>query len=111
MLIQQQIVLNQISTNNPNDASAIKGPFVLVFGERNDECEQTWMQRADNTFSALQAFLTSLNANPNELMPEDAFLNISTNDDDVQTMIGGNDFDAVANTVDNTYNDAAAWSF
>jgi len=72
--LQQQSIIH--STNPHNASSAmppLKGPFILVHGERQEDVEQTWARRAEQTFAMLQEYLAFLGADANELMPIDAF--------------------------------------
>ncbi len=50
-----------------------KGPYLLVYGETEEEREITWARRADATFQLLSAFISGRGGQPDNLMPEDAF--------------------------------------
>jgi hypothetical protein len=58
------------SSSSPSSAS---GPFLFVYGEADSEREINWGARAEKTFSELSSFLLSVGANPELLIPDDAF--------------------------------------
>jgi hypothetical protein len=91
-LISNQTQINQaiLASHAPNGAApslsppvdatatapsppAPKGSYLVVFGESEEERENTWAVRSEQTFQMLQQLLESVNANINQLMPEDTF--------------------------------------
>ena len=79
--------------------------------ESDEEREQTWQQRSENTFRALQTAVRRLGGDPDHLIPTDAFedilvahpdtdpnyMNISLNDDEEFARILQNSLDDVHN--------------
>ena len=53
-----------------------KGPFVVVYGESEDERDLPWDVRAERTDEALRTMIQVLGGNPNELIPADAFTDV-----------------------------------
>jgi len=56
------------ATNTP-----AKGSFLIVYGEADDERELSWETRAERTKDLLMAILVEMGAQPDALIPEDAF--------------------------------------
>jgi len=70
------------STASPNNGSSSgSGPYVYVYGEAESDCEIAWTVRAEKTFVELNSCIVSVGANPDALIPDDAFVqNVGTTD-------------------------------
>lgn len=51
-----------------------KGPYLLIYGENDDERELTWKDRSERTFQFLHACIINMGGNPDHLLPEDSFV-------------------------------------
>mmetsp|Transcript_22757 Transcript_22757/g.20670 ORF Transcript_22757/g.20670 Transcript_22757/m.20670 type:complete len:210 (-) Transcript_22757:58-687(-) len=67
-------VLNQISSNNGSKEVVITGPYILVYGDIFSESELLWIKRSEKCFNLLHKLLLSVNAQPDNYMPVDAFI-------------------------------------
>lgn len=74
--------MSQCSTTNSammdaiaasSSSSTTSGPYLFVYGEAESDREITWKLRSENTFSELNSCIMSVGANPDALIPEDAF--------------------------------------
>ena len=61
------------SSSSSSSSSVEKGPYLVVYGETEEESEDTWVARAEKTNQMLSSFLLSVNAQPDVLIPEDTF--------------------------------------
>ena len=50
--------------------------MIVVYGEDNEDREISWCARAEKSFQLLNHYLTSIGANPDLLIPDDAFNDI-----------------------------------
>jgi hypothetical protein len=62
-----------IDVIQPTSPVTPKGSYLYVYGEDNESREITWNIRAQNTFNELQSVLRLLGAQPEVLIPADAF--------------------------------------
>jgi ubiquitin C-terminal hydrolase len=65
------------SSNNPPTAVP-SGPYLVIFGEKDEDRELPWIRRADQTFQRLQMTITAMGGHPDLLMPESAFVEPAT---------------------------------
>jgi len=66
--------------NAVDETSLLKtmGPFLLVYGEDEEERESSWTNRSSKCFSMLRALLVLLGKDPDLLIPTDAFEDYDT---------------------------------
>ena len=55
------------------------GPYLLVYGENDDERQISWTTRSSSCFSTLQGLLRRLGEEPDALIPMDAFEDYDSN--------------------------------
>lgn len=55
---------------------AVKGPYLPIFGEEESNFEKPAVERAEMCFQRLQNMLVRMGANPDALIPDDAFIEL-----------------------------------
>jgi len=69
--VMDAIAATSSSTANGSSGS---GPYLYVYGEAESDSEIAWTVRAEKTFVELNSCIVSLGANPDLLIPDDAFV-------------------------------------
>jgi hypothetical protein len=66
--------LDALNTNVDTNTKIEKGPYLIIYGENDDERELTWKDRSERTFQYLHASITRMGSNPELLLPDDSFV-------------------------------------
>ena len=70
--------------NNTAINNTIKGPYLIVYGDQDNEKESTWQHRAETTFNLLNTVITTFDGNPDSFVTDDMFLSNSNNNDIIE---------------------------
>ena len=98
---QMSLALQLSASNSDNSSSTVdeaallnkSGPYMIVFGEGEDDREISWTARSGTCFTKLQTLLRHLGEEPDALIPVEAFedydaLTNTTSNNDVSTNAG-----------------------